>query len=129
MRCSTGLCTRGNLRRSPNSLGVTLTISLGTRITSLSCFVSAHYFILPWIRIEITFVFAVTNYTDEPSARTLRRASLIAEDAAAFGIPIAKMPDVLMAKKLVVMSTNHDYFHSESIYPAYLGTESATHLA
>ncbi|ODM96284.1 putative protein disulfide-isomerase C1F5.02, partial [Orchesella cincta] len=40
-----------------------------------------------------------SNYTDEDSARTLRRASLIAEDAAAFGIPIAKMPDVLMAKK------------------------------
>jgi len=44
-------------------------------------------------------LYAVTNYTDDPSARTLRRASLIAEDAAAFGIPIAKMPDVLMAKK------------------------------
>jgi hypothetical protein len=37
--------------------------------------------------------------THDASTRTLRRASLIAEDAATFGIPIAKMDDQLMGKK------------------------------
>lgn len=37
--------------------------------------------------------------THEESTRTLRRASLIAEDAATFGIPIAKMNDHLMGKR------------------------------
>ncbi|XP_021959977.1 uncharacterized protein LOC110855885 isoform X3 [Folsomia candida] len=42
------------------------------------------------------------NLTHEESTRTLRRASLIAEDAATFGIPIAKMNDALMAKRFGV---------------------------
>lgn len=37
------------------------------------------------------WVWKVHNFSDTASARALRRACIIAEDAAEFGIPIAKM--------------------------------------
>jgi len=46
--------------------------------------------------------FVDESVTEEMSARALRRLSLIAEDAATFGVPIAKMSDHVIAKKFGV---------------------------
>ena len=46
--------------------------------------------------------FPDTNFSDTASGRALRRACIIAEEAAEFGIPVAKMNDNIIAKKFNV---------------------------